>query len=132
MDYIFLRPHHINCIYFFEGLGYDEKFTQNMKNIIDKLSKNKLSLKFVKNCDCLCKYCPNKIDNSCKTEEHIKQLDELTIINYNLDLNKIYSFQEIYDNYYKNFDKMKFLNICQSCEWFKSGVCSMEKIKRNF
>ena len=129
MDYIFLRPHHINCIYFFEGLGYDEKFTQNMKNIIDKLSKNKLSVKFVKNCDCLCKYCPNKINNCCKTEEHIKQLDELTITNYNLDLNKIYSFQEIYDNYYKNFDKIKFLNICQSCEWFKSGVCSMEKIK---
>ena len=112
-------------------LGYDEKFTQNMKNIIEKLLKNKLSIKFVKNCDCLCKYCPNKIDNSCKTEEHIKQLDELTITNYNLDLNKIYSFQEIYDNYYKNFDKMKFLNICQSCEWFKSGVCSIEKIRKN-
>lgn len=127
METILLRPHHINCIYFYKGFGYDKKFIENMNYILDSLFQNKYNIKFVKECDVLCKACPNRIKNECKTEKHVKKLDDLTIKNYNLYLDKIYSFNEIYEKYYKNFDYKKFTNICSSCEWFKKGICSKEK-----
>ena len=35
-----LRPHHLLCILFFEGKGYNKEFTLNMQNIINNLSHN--------------------------------------------------------------------------------------------
>ena len=131
MNLIFLRPHHINCIFFFEGKGYDERFTKNMKNVINRIISNKSYIKFTKHCDCLCSKCPNRINNVCNTENHIKMLDELTIKNYNVDFDKIYSFNDLFNEFYKNFDKDKFLNICNSCEWYKEGVCGIDKIGNN-
>ena len=128
---IYLRPHHINCIYFFVGKGYDEAFVSNMNKTIDTLNKNKSTqnIKFVCNCDFLCKKCPNKKNKNCITKEHVLDLDGKTIREYKLNLNKLYSFEEIIEKYYLNYDATKFTNICESCEWYKNGTCSTNKIK---
>ncbi|MDD2839499.1 MAG: DUF1284 domain-containing protein [Rickettsiales bacterium] len=129
MQKIILRPHHINCIFFFEGKGYSEEFIKNMTDIISNLNENIIKFQF--DCDCLCSKCPNKVNSLCKDEEHIKLLDRLTIENYNLDLNKQYCFDELINYFYRNFDTEKFKKICNSCEWYKNGVCSVEKININ-
>ncbi len=129
MQKIFLRPHHINCIFFFEGKGYSSEFVDNMKNIISNLDKN--IIQFQTSCDCLCLKCPRKINNLCENEEHIQLLDKLTLENYNLDLNREYVFQTIINSFYKNFDVDKFEKICGSCEWYKNGTCSVKKIEEN-
>lgn len=35
-----LRAHHINCLFFYKGLGYDDSFTMNMDNLKHTLLKN--------------------------------------------------------------------------------------------
>lgn len=131
MQKVILRPHHINCIFFFEGKGYSEEFVSNMRNVINILTNNNVIIKFQTNCDDICAKCPKKINNLCIDYDHIDLLDKLTIKNYNLDLNKEYLFKDLIELFYKNFSSDKFQKICNSCEWYKSGVCSISKIEEN-
>ena len=99
---LYLRPHHINCIFFYRGLGYDEKFTKNMNTITGLLKiKGDTEIKLINNCDDLCMACPNNKKCICESEEHVR-----------------------------SFDKKKLISICGDCEWFKQGVCSKEIIQQ--
>jgi hypothetical protein len=107
-------------------LGYSEKFTQEMSKIINYLKQNpNEKIKFITKCDVVCKACPNKCKNLCINEKFISVLDRNTIKFYNLDLKRLYSFMEIKNNFYKDFNKIKFKKICSECEWYKIGVCKI-------
>ncbi|MGL4107175.1 DUF1284 domain-containing protein [Clostridium sp. LP20] len=126
-----LRPHHINCLFFYRGMGYSEDFVMAMSSIENLLIENTdTEIGFILNCDILCTNCPNRLKgNSCITEERIKILDLRAINEYGLDLNRKYKFTELKNSIYTTFDKEKFKNICSDCEWFKKGICSIEFIK---
>lgn len=127
---IYLRPHHINCIYFFVGKGYDSAFACHMGRIVDVLNKNRYvkNIKFVCNCDFICKRCPNKKRKNCIDRDCVLDLDRRTMVEYGLDLKKIYSFDEIIKKYYLNYNAAKFTNICSDCEWCRNGTCSVDRI----
>lgn len=122
-----LRPHHINCIYFYRGLGYSKEFVENMDKIVNELKNNEdIEIKFVKGCDQLCECCPNKlINDKCKTDEKIKEMDCKTISRYNLNIHETYTFSYIKNNIYKNLLKENFNYICNKCEWKEKGVCKI-------
>lgn len=128
---ILLRPHHINCMFFYKGLGYSEDFNKGMNNIINLLKSNPdKKIKFIIKCDNLCDNCPNRQPTSmCITEEKIKKLDLDTLQTYNLKENEEYNFKRIIETIYKNFDKNKFHTICNSCNWYKEGICNENIIK---
>lgn len=122
---LLLRPHHINCIFFYKGLGYDEEFVEGMNNIIYLLNKTpSTKVKLITKCDDLCFNCPNKqSDNICLADKKVKELDFNTLKLYGLKENNEYVFNEIINTIYKNFDKNKFHKICSSCNWYKSDTC---------
>lgn len=126
-----LRPHHINCLFFYRGMGYSGDFVICMSSIEKLLIENPdTEIEFIVNCDILCDNCPNKLEgDSCITEERIKILDLRAINEYRLDLNKKYKFTELKSSIYVSFDKEKFKNICVDCEWCKKAICSTEIIK---
>lgn len=129
-SYLKIRPHHINCIFFYQGLGYDEKFTKHMNNIIFTLRTNpNTKIMLVANCDYICSNCPNKMDDICKSEYHINILDKNTIDIYALKINSFYSFNEIIEKIYKVYNEDKFNMICSTCEWYKQGTCSKDIIE---
>lgn len=123
---LLLRPHHINCIFFYRGLGYNKKFITEMDMILNFLKKNHESqIKFIIECDVLCSNCPNKQkDNTCITKEKVEKLDYNALEVYGLKEYREYIFFEISENIYKNFNSYKFHKICNSCNWYKNGVCS--------
>ena len=126
---LIIRPHHINCLFFFKGLGYDYNFTENMNNIRNKiLSNNDIKIKLVSHCDMICSRCPNKSSEICLFNDKVNMLDSNTLKAYNLNEDKEYSFSYIIDNIYKSYNYEKFCSICSSCEWFKKGVCSKDII----
>ncbi|HCW52928.1 MAG TPA: DUF1284 domain-containing protein [Clostridium sp.] len=127
---LLIRPHHINCIFFFKGLGYNFEFTSNMKNIISQLrNKPDTHIKLVSQCDSLCKYCPNKTNNStCIFENNVSLLDFNTLKYWELQNDHEYSFKEIINNIYRNYNCNTFIKICSRCEWFKKGICSKDLI----
>ncbi len=126
---LIIRPHHINCLFFFNGLGYDYDFTVNMNNIKNKiLSNNDIKIKLVSHCDMICSHCPNKSSEICYFDDKVNILDSNTLNAYNLNKDKEYSFSYIIDNIYNSYNYEKFCSICRSCEWFKKGVCSKDII----
>jgi len=36
---LLLRPHHINCIFFYKGIGYSKDFIEGMDNILNLVKK---------------------------------------------------------------------------------------------
>ena len=131
MKVLKLRPHHINCIFFYEGKGYSEGFVKNMNQIVDQLRNNpKQLVSFERTNDILCNNCPNQRGSNCVNAQRIDQLDKNTLLNYNVEEHKVYSFAEIIKNIYTDYNNESFQAICKSCEWYKQGVCSQEKIRQ--
>lgn len=123
---LLLRPHHINCIFFYKGLGYSKDFIKGMNNTLTLFKENpNTKIKLIVKCDDLCVNCPNKqFDDVCITEENVAILDCNTLHLYNLKENEEYTFNEIIDTIYKHFNKNKFRKICSTCNWYKEGICS--------
>ena len=123
---LLLRPHHINCIFFYKGLGYSEDFIGEMNNLLTLLKEHSdTKIKLIVNCDTLCKNCPNKqLGDICITKEKVDKLDYNTLQVYALKENEEYTFNEIIDTVYKHFNKNKFHKICSTCNWYKDGICS--------
>lgn len=125
-----LRPHHLNCIFFYRGKGYSKDFVKNMDQIIALLRENPLiQIKLTKTNDILCSHCPQKTEDICHSLDHIRQLDENTLKEYSLDTQTTYTFKELSAKLYHPLDIKKFEQICQSCEWYRQGVCSKETIE---
>lgn len=128
---LLLRPHHINCLFFYKGLGYSKDFIEGMDNILNLVKKDpNTKIKLIVNCDDLCNNCPNKqSDDVCMTKEKVAKLDYDTLQVYNLKENQEYTFEEIINTIYKGFNKNKFKKICRSCNWYKEGICSEHVIE---
>jgi hypothetical protein len=123
---LLLRPHHINCIFFYKGLGYNNDFVTGMNSILSLIKNNpNIKVNLIVNCDNLCDKCPNmKANKICISNENVTKLDYNTLKIYNLKENHEYIFTEIINTLYKNFDANKFHEICSSCNWYKEGVCN--------
>jgi len=128
---LLLRPHHINCIFFYKGLGYSKAFIKGMDNILSLLKKEpNTRIKLIINCDDLCTSCPNRNShNLCITKEKVDNLDYNTLQIYKLKENHEYTFDEIINTIYKGFNINKFKKICSSCNWYKEGICSDDVLK---
>lgn len=128
---LLLRPHHINCIFFYKGLGYSEEFIAGMNHTLDLLKKNPHSkIKLAIKCDTLCSNCPNKQNNdACTTLKTVEELDYKTLLLYNLNEDEEYMFSEIINSIYRNYDITKFHSICCNCNWYKHGTCNENIIK---
>ncbi|MEW3509774.1 DUF1284 domain-containing protein [Clostridium butyricum] len=126
---LIIRPHHINYLFFFKGLGYNYDFTSNMNNIKNTLIKDSnIKIKLVSHCDMICNHCPSKSSDICLFHDKVTLLDYNTLNEYHLNINTEYDFSYIIENIYKKYDYKKFFNICNTCEWFKKGVCSINII----
>ena len=126
---LIIRPHHINCLFFFKGLGYNYDFTSNMNNIKNTLIKDSnIKIKLVSHCDMIFNHCPSKSSDICHFHDKVTLLDYNTLNEYHLNINTEYDFSYIIENIYKKYDYKKFFNICNTCEWFKKGVCSINII----
>lgn len=56
---IALRPHHILCLGFFRGKGYDGAFVRNMAGVLASLTPDTV-VRLVAGHDVLCAACPNR------------------------------------------------------------------------
>ncbi|MDA3730130.1 DUF1284 domain-containing protein [Niameybacter massiliensis] len=131
MKVLKLRPHHINCIFFYEGKGYSEDFVSNMTQIVEQLRKDKEQLVLLeKRSDSLCKACPYLEDSICRSSQKVELLDQGTLDKYKLEEYKVYPFKQIIDEIYSGYSYELFSSICSSCEWYKKGVCSKDKIEK--
>ena len=117
---IYLRPHHLFCIYHFVGYGYSETFVNNMKDIIRRLKNEQFII--VNRNDNICSSCPNLINELCKTFDKVNRFDQKTMELLKLDYQTPYSYIELIEKI-KNIvnDEQIFNQVCLDCEW--GNIC---------
>jgi hypothetical protein len=75
-----LRGHHLICLHFFKGEGYDAAFVKNLRSVIAKAAREGVRVK--KGVDDVCLACPHLRAGKCsykKGEATIRRLDALAL-----------------------------------------------------
>ena len=125
-----LRGHHLICRLGFRGMGYDEKFTIKMSEVVDILkNKPETVIKIAGSIDDLCSSCPNKSFEKCFTgenddaEEQIQSMDKVVIEALSLTIGENYTANEINRLTKKYFSLKDFDRMCEGCSWRSYGYC---------
>ena len=72
-----LRGHHLVCLHFFDGEGYDEAFIKNLKNLLHRVEEEEITIS--SGADDVCKSCPYLKQSKClyaeNSDEEIIEMD---------------------------------------------------------
>lgn len=120
-----LRPHHGMCLAYFEGKGYSEEFTENMKNIFELLQRD-AEIKLTIGGDEICRKCPNLQNNICISADKVEKYDKKVLENCNLQEDDHISFKEFVSIVQKNIIETGNRSlICGNCHW--NYICADKK-----
>ncbi|MDE6005326.1 MAG: DUF1284 domain-containing protein [Oscillospiraceae bacterium] len=123
-----LRPHHGLCIAFFEGKGYDDNFTQHMKNVISILQEQNPEIKLVLKTDYICACCPHQKNQLCDSDCKVQRYDRAVLKACNLQENQVLNWSAFCEIIYKKILISKPISeICVNCQWLT--ICQKKKIE---
>lgn len=114
-----LRGHHLICLHFFKGYGYDEKFVENVRRILKEVGE----VEVVDGLDDVCEACPHNVgfcNFSENSEEEVRGLDALALRLLDLKLGTIVNWEDLRIRVPKIMDEWRNL-ACKECDW--RGVC---------
>lgn len=116
---IILRPHHGLCIRHFVGYGYDEKFTLNMRKIVDALNRDSAQeIILQSSADILCSACPHNNEGLCTSITKVESYDTQCLSLCNLQEGQCLcwqDFQQIITD--KLILNSSWKLICKGCNW---------------
>jgi hypothetical protein len=67
-----LRGHHLICLHFFQGQGYDEAFIKNLNNILDRVEEDRITIS--SGADDVCASCLYLKQGRCRQEENTDEV----------------------------------------------------------
>lgn len=118
-----LRGHHLICLHFFKGEGYNKRFIDNLKGIVRNLEKG-VKGKIIEGADAVCEYCPHLKRNLCTyelgAEQEIQSLDSLALKLLKIKKGDAVLWKKIKNKLSKILPKWQEL-ACPDCDWEK--VC---------
>ena len=113
-----LRGHHLICLYFFQGDGYDQAFIINLRNAINLAEREDITVG--SGADIVCSRCPClKQDRCTQTEnanEEILEMDAKALELLCLSSHSKISWNNLRDMIYKIFPEW-FSLYCIECNW---------------
>lgn len=123
---IYLRGHHLICLHFFTGEGYSREFVENLYSVIDRAMDENIHV--AEGADDICKKCPYLINNICKDEKEIAEMDKTALELLKLKTTNTVSWDEIkkklpeiFHHWYKIYClPCTYLKICSKTSLFKS------------
>lgn len=132
-----IRAHNLLCIQGFVGMGYSEKFVDNMSEIVKALRKNpKTKVKITISPDSICAACPHLSKTGCTLkgeghESHMRTQDLDVLHRLQFKQNDEVKWHKITEQISKNIISSELKNICKGCPWLPSGLCAtgIDRIK---
>ncbi len=122
-----LRGHHLICLHFFRGEGYNKDFVENLRIIIEKAESE--FVRVVNGADDVCKKCPYNVNGICNysetSEEEVRELDELALNLLSIKVGNTVTWKEIREKIPKVIDTWR-EKACKSCGW--KNVCLKNQI----
>lgn len=113
-----LRGHHLICLYFFRGEGYDTTFVENLRQILVDIESSIVDI--CEGGDDVCVMCPHLKDNRCLYSEHadedIKEMDRKALNLLNLSPGTKIGWQQIQERIPDIFHEWHKAE-CSRCSW---------------
>lgn len=126
-----LRGHHLICLNFFQGEGYDQAFIENLREVIGKAGSGQ-EITVVKGADDICRACPSLVHNRCmhsdSAETEIETLDQTALEYLDIPVGKKVLWPAIKAKVGAATDEW-FATFCAGCDWEK--VCRKQKRARS-
>lgn len=76
-----LRGHHLICLHFFNGKGYNREFIENLRNTLKTAAESGVEISF--GGDDVCRRCPYLKDEKClyaeNSDDEIMEMDEFAL-----------------------------------------------------
>lgn len=120
---LFLRGHHLICLQFFSGEGYNREFIDNLGKIITRTEKE--TIKITSGPDDVCAACPSLKDSACGykdgAEEEINYLDSTALdllLRSPGDTINSEDIRKLVPSIFKRW----YIMICRECGWL--GACN--------
>lgn len=114
-----LRGHHLICLHFFQGEGYEEGFVENLRNVMARMGGGE-EIEVVAVADDICCSCPWLVGDRCtssdKAEEEIRELDNAALDCLGLAAGERILWEEI-KNKVNLVPKAWYSSFCEGCEW---------------
>jgi hypothetical protein len=113
-----LRGHHLICLHFFSGEGYDQTFIDNLRNTLNAVKSEGLTIG--RGGDDVCGKCPYLINNACQYSENadaeIREMDRKALALLDLAVEKSVTWDGI-QNIIPDIFSDWFRSYCSDCEW---------------
>jgi len=73
-----LRGHHLICLHFYDGEGYDEPFIENLEEVIEAVKREGVVV--AEGADDVCSPCPHRTEDRCTysraADREIREMDQ--------------------------------------------------------
>jgi hypothetical protein len=116
-----LRGHHLVCLHFFHGEGYDETFIENLKKVINRAEQDSVTIS--SGADDVCKKCiylkKGRCESSDNADKAIQKMDLKALALMGHSEGDKVKWDDIKNNVRKIFPDWYF-QYCTECEWKKA------------
>lgn len=129
-----LRGHHLICLHFFSGEGYNPEFISNLREIIKQVEAGG-DIEVYPGPDDVCKKCPNLKEERClydqNSEDGIKKMDIKAIKLLKMEPNIRVKWIDIIEKIPEIFNEWS-IEYCNNCYWRKvcEKAAEYQKMKR--
>lgn len=122
-----LRGHHLICLHFFNGQGYDEAFIENLRHTLSRAEKEMTTVS--SGADNVCTGCLHLKQNTCKYEENaeesIQEMDTKALALLRLSCNDQIGWDTLKNRIPEIFSQW-FSLYCRECNW--RGACEKNEV----
>lgn len=116
-----LRGHHLICLHFFEGHGFDYEFRENLRRILENISE----VEVIDGPDDVCKACPYNVgfcNYSQEAEKEVRELDRFALKKLNFEIGTRVKWSKLKPKISEVIEEWRDF-ACKSCDW--RGVCDV-------
>jgi len=126
-----LRGHHLICLHFFHGKGYDPEFIANLTRLLKKAEDGAL-IRVQAGPDDVCKQCPHLRNRKCSfidtAEAEIQDMDRTALELLQTDNDKEIRWTHIKEKIPGILEDWA-VKYCTSCSW--ETACTVTDIKKS-
>lgn len=113
-----LRGHHLICLHFFNGEGYDEPFKNNLKKTLKRAETEEITIS--SGADDVCRCCPYIEVNRCRytenSDDDISDMDTEALTLLNLSKRDKVKWDELRKTVHRIFPAW-YSSRCIKCDW---------------
>lgn len=126
-----LRGHHLFCLHFFAGDGYDARFVANLRRVMRELAAGPGVI--VDGADDVCAACAHLRDGACEApgsgEAEIRRIDSLSLELLGVRTGDAFAFAEVGDRLPAALARWR-SEACEGCEWSWLCLPQMNALER--